>query len=96
MNATPFHATLVLSLSMLACGRSATTEDCKMIYEKNIEVEMRSLAKADDATIERKKAELRTAFDADLKQCVGKRVTESVLACVRGATTPEQMASCGH
>jgi hypothetical protein len=95
MNPTPFR-TVMFSLSMIACGRTATPEDCKMIYEKNIEVEMRSLAKADDATIERKKVELRSSFDADLKQCVGKRVTERVLACVRAATTPEQMTSCGH
>jgi hypothetical protein len=66
-----------------------------MIYEKNVEVEMRSLEKADDATIERKKADLRTSFDADLKQCVGKRVTESVLSCIRGAKTSDDMTRCG-
>lgn len=89
-------AFLVAPLLLAACGRVATTEDCKMIYDKNVEVEMRSLEKADDATIERKKGELRAAFDAELKQCVGKRVTESVLACIRAAKTPDEMSGCGR
>jgi hypothetical protein len=86
---------LFLPAALCACGRQATAEDCKVIYEKNVEVEMRSLEKADEPTIERKKADLKTAFDGELKSCVGKRITDSVMACIRAAKTSDEMTRCG-
>ena len=91
-------AALALGAAVLlsGCGRVATEEDCRLIYDKNVEVEMRSLEKADQATIEKKKTELKSAFDADLKQCVGKRISDSVMACIKSAQTSEEMAKCGR
>ncbi len=87
---------VVAAAFLSGCGRVATEEDCRMIYDKNVEVEMKSLEKADQATIEKKKADLKSAFDADLKQCVGKRISDSVMSCIKSAQTSEEMAKCGR
>jgi hypothetical protein len=84
------------TLWLVGCGRAATEDDCKLIYEKNVEVEMRTLEKADEATIASKKKELQQAFDADIKQCVGKRITDAVMTCIKDAKTSEDMAKCGR
>jgi hypothetical protein len=82
--------------SAVACGRAATEEDCRVIFEKNVEVEMRSLEKADEATIEKKKKDLLQSFEGDLRQCVGKRITSSVLNCIKSARTSAEMSQCGR
>jgi hypothetical protein len=99
-NHTPSFTLTSLSIVFcgwsVACGRAATEEDCRVIFEKNVEVEMRSLEKADDATIEKKKKELSQTFEGDLKQCVGKRITGTVLSCIKAARTSDEMSQCGR
>lgn len=66
-----------------------------MIFDRSVEVEMRALDKSDGDTLAKKKAELGKTFEADLKQCVGKRITDSTLACIRAAKTSEELGKCG-
>lgn len=78
------------------CGHPATEDECKALFDKSVEVEMRELAKADDVVIAKKKEELRKGFEADLKACIGKRVTDSSMNCVRKATTAAELTDCSH
>lgn len=78
------------------CGHPATDEECKALFDKSVEVEMRELAKADEVTIAKKKEELRKGFESDLKACVGKRVTDSSMNCVRKATTAAELTDCSR
>ena len=82
-------------LAAVGCGRPATEEDCRMIFDRSVEVEMRALDRSDTETLTKKKAELGKTFEADLKICVGKRITDSTLACIRGAKTSEELGKCG-
>lgn len=66
-----------------------------MIFDRSVEVEMRALDKSDGETLTKKKAELGKTFEADLKLCVGKRITDGTLACIRAAKTPEELGKCG-
>lgn len=66
-----------------------------MIFDRSVEVEMRALDRADSDTLAKKKAELSKQFEADLKVCVGKRITESTLSCIRAAKTSEELGKCG-
>lgn len=66
-----------------------------MIFDRSVEVEMRALDKADGETMTKKKAELGKTFEADLKICVGKRITDATLACIRSAKTSEELGKCG-
>jgi hypothetical protein len=85
-----------VAFGLFGCGRPASEQDCQMIFEKSIEVEMRSLDKADPATLSKKQKELSEAFAPEVKQCVGKRVTEGTLNCIRGAKTPAELGHCGR
>ena len=86
----------VFAGGMLGCGHPATEEECKALFDKSVEVEMRELAKADDVIIAKKKEELRKSFGDDLKACIGKRVTDNSMNCVRKATTAAELMDCSH
>ena len=44
----------------------------------------------------KKKEELRKGFEDDLKACVGKRVTDSAMNCVRKAQTAAELGDCSR
>ena len=83
---------------VVGCGHPATEEECKTIFDKSVEVEMRELAKADDSLIAKKKEALRAGpdYEAELKACVGKRVTETSMNCVRKAATAAELVDCSR
>lgn len=85
-----------VAVVLSACGHPATEEECRLMFDKSVEVEMRELAKADPDAIAKKQEGLRETFHDSLKDCVGKRVTDARIACVRAATTPDQLAECGR
>lgn len=83
-----------LGLALLGCGRKATRSDCELIVDRNIEVKLRADGVVDDETIGKRKAELKASLKDDIDQCVGKRVTDAMLACVRAAATPDEIDKC--
>ncbi len=48
----------------------------------------------DPATIAKRKDELRSSLKEDIDKCVGKRITDGMMECVKKATTPEQIDKC--
>jgi hypothetical protein len=63
-----------------------------MIFEKSVEVEMGG----DVVAAKKKQEELKSSFAEDMKKCVGKRVTDGTLTCIRNAKTPNDMSRCGR
>ena len=76
------------------CGRPATESDCQLIIDRNVEVQMHAMKLEDKALIAKKQGELRVALKDDLKDCVGRRVTDGMMRCVRGAETAEDITKC--
>jgi hypothetical protein len=85
---------LLAALVSVGCGRKATEEDCRTIIDKNVEIQMKSMNITDPAAIDKKKAEMRAEFEADLKGCVGKRVTDGMMECVKKAQKPDEIDKC--
>lgn len=85
---------LVSVFGAAACGRKATLADCEMVVDRNIEVKLRADGVTDSETIEKRKGELRGSLKEDIDKCVGKRVTDAMMACVRTAETAEQIDKC--
>jgi hypothetical protein len=83
-----------LCIALVACGRKATREDCEMVVDRNIEVKLRADGVTDPAVIEKRKGELRPTLKEDIDKCVGKRVTDGMMKCVRTAETAEQIDKC--
>jgi hypothetical protein len=79
-------------ISLLGCGRPATEAECLEILRRTAELEMtgrlgdKTLIEAEIQAIEEN---MRPQM---MKKCVGKRVTEKALACVRAAKTSQELA----
>jgi hypothetical protein len=95
---TPWIAVpLALSAIVLAgCGHPATREECDELFAKSAEIELRGQNITDPKTIaERTAAARATPKGSEFTgQCVGKRITQRALVCVRKATNAEQFDQC--
>jgi hypothetical protein len=76
------------------CGHPATVAECEQIIERiaRLELEERGLdAKAVADEVESTKLAMR---DRTMKECVGRRITDGALRCVRDAKRSEQIEEC--
>lgn len=76
------------------CGRKATLEDCGVVVDRNVEVQLKALGVTDPTIIAQRRAEMRASLKDDIDKCVGKRVTDAMMTCVKGAETAEQIDKC--
>ncbi len=82
------------ALGVAACGRPATQQDCELIIDRNVELQMKQMQITDSAAIEKRKSEIRQTMADQLKGCVGKRVTDKMMACVKKAETADEIDQC--
>ena len=87
--------TALLSLAFLpGCGRKATRADCETVVDRNVEVKLVADGVTDPSTIAKRKDELRSSLKDDIDKCVGKRITDGMMECVKKAQTPDQIDKC--
>jgi hypothetical protein len=83
---------VLIGVVLLGCGHPATAEECDLIVERiaRLELEKRNAgdAEAIEAEVERTKQAVR---DSTVKECIGKRITDGAMECVRNAKTPEEI-----
>jgi hypothetical protein len=89
-----FGASLLLGLALAGCGRKATREDCERLFDKNVEVKLKSDGVSDPAVVQKRQEELRASFKEDIDKCIGRRVTDGMLSCVSTAESAEQIDKC--
>jgi hypothetical protein len=80
-------------LLLSACGRSATEQDCEQILEKAARLEMEErLGKPDEKLVATEVAETKKAMrESMMSQCVGKRITDGALECVKNAKSSKEL-----
>jgi hypothetical protein len=77
-------------LVLSGCGRPVTEQECSEIVARIAELELKETTGTTDIAAEVQATQ--AAFrDEAMKDCVGKRVTDDALACVRAATTAKQI-----
>ncbi len=85
---------LSLGLGLLAgCGHPASDKECQEIVERiaTLEIE-KSAGTSDSKTVGEQVDETKKALATNtLKDCVGKRITERAMACVRSAKSSQQI-----
>ena len=87
----------IVALVLLAgCGRKATEADCSAIVDRNVEVQMRKMNINDPVSITKKQQDIRGQFSESMKGCVGRRITDSMMQCVRNADTVDAIDQCMH
>jgi hypothetical protein len=74
------------------CGHRASVEECEEIVERiarlDLEKRMASDPKGIEEQIESLKAQLR---ETTMKDCVGKRITDNAMRCVREAKSSKEI-----
>ncbi len=77
---------------LVACGRPATEKECDEIVVRIAELELKARGRSADSADEIK--ETREALrKTTLRDCVGRRISDEAMACVRSATTADQIVS---
>jgi hypothetical protein len=79
---------LALLAPLAACGRKATVEDCEQIVRRIAELELQGVVPKETLGAEVQDAQ-QSFRERALADCVGRRITESSLACVASAKTAE-------
>jgi hypothetical protein len=85
------NALTLLPLIVLGCGHPATERECNEIVERITVLELSAV----DASAETVAKEVSLAKEAmrreSHKRCVGRRITEKAMACVRTAKSAKQI-----
>jgi hypothetical protein len=89
----PTRITLALALVLgTACGRPATEAECNEIVTTVARLEYRDARRADAAIDEEQIETIRARVKGAMeKSCIGKRITDQALSCVRQAKTAEEV-----
>lgn len=86
-------ALLLLLSPGFGCRRErATLEQCQEILDRIIQLEMRESGFRDPVLLQRRREEFRRLLAPELKECEGKRMRSDALACVKGASNPEEIS----
>ncbi|MDC0685860.1 MULTISPECIES: hypothetical protein [Sorangium] len=82
-------------LLLAGCGHPASRDECEAIFRRSAEIELRAQNVVDPKIVEERTAAVRDARGKELiDRCVGRRITDAAMVCVRQATTPEQVDKC--
>jgi hypothetical protein len=81
-------------LMLTGCGRKATREDCEAVVDKNVELQLKALGVVEPGTVAKRRDEMRASMKDDIDKCVGKRVTDSMISCVKSAESTEKIDKC--
>ena len=81
-----------LFVFLSACGRPATQKECDEIVVRVTELELkaRGVAGGDGQEVQETKEALRKST---LHDCVGRRISDKAMACVRAAQTAQQLVN---
>lgn len=83
----------LLTCALLGCGHPASDKECQEIVERIAILELEKEAGAGDAkSVGAQVDETKKALaNNTLKDCVGKRITERAMQCVRAAKSSQQI-----
>ncbi len=85
----------VAALVLAGCGHPATREECNEIFNKSAEIELRLQNVTEPKLVAERTAAVRAAKGDELIQkCVGRRITDGAMECVRKATSAPEMDAC--
>jgi hypothetical protein len=76
------------------CGRRATEDDCRLIVDRSVELQMKEMSRSDTAAIADREQRVRAALEDEIKACETRRVTSKTMACVRTASTMKELDAC--
>jgi hypothetical protein len=85
---------LAFSFASAGCGRRATEADCDIIVDHMTELQMKAMHITDPVAIDKRKKEIHDELKAQLQGCVGRRVSDAMMACVARSQTADEFDKC--
>jgi hypothetical protein len=86
---------LLVAVLVAGCGHPASRAECDELFAKTAEIELRAQKVTDPKVIADRTAAAKEAEgETFAKTCLGKRITQRALECVRRATSAEQIDRC--
>jgi chorismate mutase len=82
------------ALVMIGCGRHATQADCETILDRMVVVKLKQKNITDPESVQKMQGDLRKDAESDFPSCVGRRITDSAMACIKKADTQEAIVKC--
>jgi hypothetical protein len=82
------------AFALAGCGHKASDTDCAFILDRNVEVQMKAMHISDPVAIDKRKQEIQAELKGQLQGCIGKRITDGMLACVARAQTADNIDEC--
>jgi hypothetical protein len=80
-------------VGVLACRSTrATADDCARILDKIVELELHERGFRDPVLLQRKRGEFHRRLGSELIECEGKLMRADAIACVKHATTTEEIS----
>jgi hypothetical protein len=81
-------------VGIAGCGRPATEADCREILRTAAELELKSRIDGDPVLIENEVRQIEQSLQDSIQtRCVGKRISNGAMACVRQARTADEVIS---
>lgn len=87
-------AIVFAALALVACGRHATEQDCDVILDRMVVVKLKEKNITDDESIKKMQVELRKDAESDFPGCVGRRISDGAMECIKKAETQEAIVKC--
>jgi hypothetical protein len=84
---------LLLATCVAGCGHPATAAECEEIADRVTKLELAATPAGRDADTAKEQLERTRSWvkESQLKSCVGRRITDAALECVRGATKASEI-----
>lgn len=82
-----------LGLLCVACGHPASVKECEEIADRVTQLELQSSPAGRDPETAKEQLERTRSWvkESQLKSCVGRRITESAMQCVRAAKQAQEI-----
>jgi hypothetical protein len=87
-------ALLASAVAAGSCGRRATLDDCRLIVDRSVELQMRQMSLIDPSAIRKREDDVRSALQSELTSCEGRRVTDRTISCVQRANSSQELEQC--
>jgi hypothetical protein len=86
----------IFALLVSGCGHPATVQECEEIIERitRLELEARGQSMDSKAVTDEVDSTKRAMHDKTMKECVGRRITQKAITCVRDAKRAAQVEEC--
>jgi hypothetical protein len=83
----------LLGALLVGCGHPASEKECQEIADRVTQLELQSSPVGRDPDTAKEQLERTRSWvkESQLKACVGRRITDSAMQCVRGAKTAQEI-----